>query len=172
MKALVGTKTTVVEHAASVLDIDFKSLRRAGVECVIFDLEGTVTEWRGTDVAAEVRRHIKELGITKIGVATNMHHSRGAEVEKLARQLGAGSFQFPRARGDRKPAATMLEACMAELKARPEQTVMVGDKLLDVLAAKKAGVGRAIWVEKFGRVDHWFDRLVYRKIEPFLKRLF
>ncbi len=163
-------KTQVV-RLSGVAEIDFQALVQRGITCVLFDIEGTIAPWGTTQVSEQLKRHITESGIRKIGIVTNIHHTHVDRAQGFGRQIGAGSVQVPLSFSDRKPSARMIQACLRDLDAKREQTVMVGDKLLDVLAAKNAGLAQAIWVDYLPGPDHWFDRYVYRRIEPLLKKI-
>lgn len=162
---------TKITFARSVCDIDFLALKKSGIECVIFDIESTLTQWGSDYIPKEVLNCITHAPLSKIGLVTNVHKRHAARVTRVARKVQAKSYQYPRQWKDRKPSGRMLRTCMAELNTTAEQSVMVGDKLFDVMAAKRAGVSQVIWVDKLPGADHWFDRLVYRRVEPFMKWL-
>ncbi len=161
---------TQVCVASSVIDVDFEQWKQRGIECVLFDIEGTLTAWGAQALSDDVVGHIKHARLPKIGIITNINRSHLARVQAIAAQLGARDWQLPLSKKDRKPSPNMILKSLEQLKATPEKTIMIGDKLLDVVAARRAGVQAVIWVNKYGEGDHWFDALVYRRVEQLLKR--
>ena len=162
---------TKTEKYSSVTKIDFAQWRKEGIECVIFDIEGTIAVWGTESVPDDIKRHIKRSKIKKIGIATNLNIKHKEKVANFANQIGAKSYQLPRFRAERKPKGRMLRSCIRELGSTHEKTAMVGDKLLDIMAAKSADVNRVAWIDRYGDQDHWFDKLIYRHLEPIIKKL-
>jgi len=162
---------TKVNLVSSVCSIDFEALRAQGVKCLLFDIEGTIALWGTSTVTDDVARCIKKSGIKKIGIVTNINHAHAKRVEQVAQQISAGAYHYPESAHQRKPKPYMINACLDELGVRPQETVMIGDKLFDVLAAKNAKLPAMFWVDRLGDADNWFDRNIYRRVEPLLKRL-
>lgn len=164
-------RKTKIIHASGVCAIDFAALRDSGITCILFDIEGTLTQWGDTTVHDEIVQCVRSSGITNIGLVSNMDSSKADRLAVVARQVGATSYHCPHNRRQRKPRPYMLEACMRELGTTPDTTVLVGDKIIDVLAAKNTRLPYAVWLAKLPGRDHWFDRWIYRRIEPLLKKL-
>lgn len=162
--------TFFVVTQPSVLDINFDDLRARGVNCVLFDAEGTLTPWGGSVVSEDIRHAVKAAGIKKIGIISNMHREHIKRAEAIGAQVNASSVMVPLRWRTRKPSAFLVHASLRRLNSTPEHTVLIGDKLIDVLTAKNAGLAGAVWLDVLPGPDHWFDRNVYRKIEPRLKR--
>ena len=156
----------------SVTDVDFKTLRKQGISCVLFDVEGTLTQWGDERVSAALRRHIASSGLRKIGIISNMPKSHVARAQKVGAQIGAKVVMVPQTWRMRKPGSAMVQACLQALSAEPSQTIIIGDKLIDALTAKRAGLAGVIWVEVLPGADHWFDKYIYRMIEPVAKKHF
>lgn len=162
----------IVEHHQSVLDIDFAAWRKAGVTCVLFDVDSTITPWLDGVVPPEIAerlRQARKAGVVHLGLATN---SRNTErIADIARQVGADAFFTPARFAERKPRPSLIRRAMQQFSAAPEQVAMVGDKYsMDVRAAKRAGIARVAWVERLGDGDHPFDRYIRRPIEKLIKR--
>ena len=160
-----------VQHVDSVCQIDFAGLRESGIDCVLFDAEGTITPYGKSEVPIQIQECIKNSGMQKVGLVTNINKREVSRVKEIANQINATTFQHPKAWRDRKPSPLMLQNCMRTLRSRPEKTVMVGDKLVDVSAARRAGLSTVFWVRRHGKEDHWYDTLIYRPFEK-LARLF
>ncbi len=66
--------------------------------------------------------------------------------------------------GYRKPAARIFEAALDEMKAAPDESVMVGDLLqADVVGAHNQGM-RAVWIAR--RVDSPENRALAKRVQP------
>ncbi len=162
---------TNIVSAPGVLSIDFNKLMRSGIRCVIFDIEGTLAPWDTVDIPDDILAHIKQANIPNICLVTNIDKKHAARVQIVAEKLGAKASFYPFASNQRKPSPFMLNKCLKKCDTNADQTIMIGDKLFDVLAAKRAGLSQVYWVDRLGKQDHWFDRLVYRRIEPLVKKI-
>jgi CDP-diacylglycerol--glycerol-3-phosphate 3-phosphatidyltransferase len=164
-----------LEHAESVRTIDFRQWHdEYGITTVLFDVEGTLTEWRGDTVSDPIIKALqdaKKAGIVHIGLVSNMPHKKHSRMEVIARQVGAETVHTPRLNNERKPSAAMIHAALNNLKTTPEHAGFVGDKLVDVVAGHRAGLPRVAWVAMLPGNDHPVDRLIYRRIERGLKWL-
>lgn len=165
---------TVLQHAASVVAIDFAEWHREhGITALLFDIEGTITEWNDPGVEQQIIDHLalaRASGIEHIGIVTNINAKHAARVEQVAASIAADTFRFPTSFFERKPSGRMIRSILHELSTSPQACGFIGDKLVDVLAARNAGVARVAWVERHGTADQWFDRSVYRRLEPLLRR--
>lgn len=166
---------TVIEQVDSVVSIDFQTWHTThGITTLLFDIEGTLTEWADPAVAQETVAHLataRTYGIKHIGLVTNINPRFAARVEAVARQVDAEVYRFPTKFLERKPSGQMIRSILRELDVSPAQCGFIGDKYVDVLAARNARVARMAWVERFGTSDQWFDRAIYRHVERRLKKL-
>lgn len=166
----MASKPFFVITQSSTLLIDYNDLHKRGISCILFDIEGTLTPWGEGMVSDELRKSITEAGINKIGIVSNMHKNHLKRAVAVGDQIGAHSVMLPLNWRMRKPAPAMVYASLQKLGAEPKQTVFVGDKLIDVLTAKNAGLAGVIWVDVMNGPDHWFDKNIYRRIEPYIKQ--
>lgn len=168
----LGTATWL-ELDKSVAQLDFAAWHKEyGITTMLFDIEGTLTQWADPNVDPAVKDALaraKKHGISHFGLVSNIHRRHAERVEKVARQIGAKTYHMPLSRQDRKPSPAMLKKALRALDASPEQTGFAGDKIVDVLAAYRAGVKRVAWVPRLGTADHPFDRWVYRPLESMLR---
>lgn len=166
----------VYQQYASITAIDFAAWHSTyGVICLICDIEGTLLPWGDSEVSGAVRQALKRArraGITKFALVTNISPSQEARVRTIARAVRADVYCIPRGLEQRKPSPHMVLAAMETLGVSPHETAIVGDKLLDVLAARRAHIRMTAWVSRLGSTDHPGDRLFYRPIEPLLKLFF
>lgn len=165
---------TVVERVPAVTAIDFQTWHTThGITTLLFDIEGTLTEWADPVVAQPTIDHLaraRSYGIQHIGLVTNINPRHKARVQHVAEQIGADIYRFPTTMLERKPGARMIRSILSELDVSPMQCGFIGDKYVDVLAARNAHVARMAWVERYGTADQWFDRTIYRHLERQLKR--
>lgn len=165
---------TVIEQVPAVTAIDFQTWHTThGITTLLFDIEGTLTQWADPAVDQETIDHLataRSYGIAHIGLVTNINLKYKARVEHVARQIDADIYRFPTNFLERKPGARMIHSILRELGASPEQCGFIGDKYVDVLAARNARLPRMAWVDRYGTADQWFDRAVYRHVERRLKR--
>lgn len=150
-------------RAKNIKAIDFKALAKEGIRYAAVDIDGTlvevgslqsaVTDYVDHLVAAKKAGHIK-----KIVIATN----RLSFISKSAKQwfnldgLISGTLTV------RKPSKKYYEKLLRELKAKPEQVVMIGDRLWqDVHGANQLGMW-TILVDDLGR-EPWYDRIILHR---------
>ncbi|HUB93386.1 MAG TPA: CDP-alcohol phosphatidyltransferase family protein [Verrucomicrobiae bacterium] len=169
----LGRSMEWLEHDPGVSVIDFETWhKRHGIRAVLFDIEGTLTPWADPtvdDVVASAMKHARKVGIEHVGLVSNMHPRNVARAAAVADQITAGTYHVPTSRNERKPSPVMIHTALAVLGVRVEEAGFVGDKIIDVLAARRAGVARVAWVDRLGKADHPFDRIVYRPIERVIK---
>lgn len=164
----------LIGKEAGIITADLVSWAEQGITCLLCDIEGTLTPWGESAVEPAVLQKLAEArraGIAKIGLITNIPPSKVAQIKAVAAAVQAEVYCFPLKHSERKPSSTMVQRAMGELGVLPEHTAMIGDKLVDVLAAQRAQVNRVMWVKRLGEADNAFDKLLYRPIEPLLRRL-
>jgi CDP-diacylglycerol--glycerol-3-phosphate 3-phosphatidyltransferase len=169
----IGRSLEWLEFSPGVAAIDFAAWHKQyGVRAMLFDIEGTLTPWADPQVDSEVAvalRQARKSGIAHLGLVSNMHHSHSARAAAVAEQIDAATYHVPLVPREHKPSPTMVHAALVKLKVPAAEAGFAGDKLVDVLAARRAGVARVAWVDRLGMVDHPFDRLVYRPVERVIK---
>lgn len=167
---------TTLEHTDSVTSLDFKNWHdQHGIKTLLFDIEGTLTEWASPEVESDIIEKLKsarEDGIKHIGLVTNINPKYHQRVADVAEQVDADIYRFPTSFFHRKPSGAMIKDCLEQLGSSPEQCGFIGDKLFDAMAARNARVKHMAWVSRHGKADQWFDRYVYRLLEPVIKRMF
>lgn len=169
------TKSTTLEFADAVLSIDFKNWHdQHGIDTLLFDIEGTLTQWADPEVNQAIVDKLqaaRRYGIAHIGLVTNINPKYRQRVDTVAKRVDADVYRFPTSFFERKPSGAMIRDCLQQLGSNTESCGFVGDKLFDVMAARNARVKRVAWVARHGTADQWFDRFVYRIVEPLAKRL-
>jgi HAD superfamily hydrolase (TIGR01662 family) len=164
-----------LEFIEGVTLIDFPTWHKTyGIDTVLFDIDGTLTPWNEEVVGAEVLlalKRAKKSGISKVGLVSNMRSKKLSRLAAIAEQIGAVTYHLPRRFRTRKPSAFMINVALQESQSERANTAFVGDKIVDVLAARRAGLKRVAWVERLGTSDHISDRVIYRPIEKLFMRI-
>lgn len=175
VRAIVSPTKTKLEFHRHMGTIDFAAWNiNHTITTILFDIDGTLAPWRSNAIESEIKevlRHLRQNGITHIGLVTNMSARHEQKIKQMAQEVGADMYIFPRTWRWRKPSSQMIRAALDRLHTSPEKTAFVGDKIVDVMAARRAKLVRAAWVERLGTTDHFFDKYLYRPIEPVLKWL-
>ena len=165
--------STTIEHVDRVPSIDFAAWHNQhGITTVLFDIEGTITEWADPAVDPAVITALQTAranGIQHLGLVTNINSKHKDRVTEVAQQIQADTMRYPISFGMRKPSGKMITSSLDELGVDPRSCAFVGDKIVDIMAARNAGVNRVAWVQRHGTADHWFDRFVYRHIEKLFR---
>ncbi len=163
-----------VRLIGSIAQIDFKAWHRYGITCLLLDIEGTVAPWNTQDVPPEIVRSLacaRAAGIRDIALISNIPQNEEHRVQQICKKIGVESYWIPRHVSERKPSITMLRYAMRHFNVAPRHVAYAGDKVIDVIAGKRAGVGEIVWVRRLGRADHPADLWFYRPIEPVIRQL-
>lgn len=163
--------------AKDITSIDFSPFIARGVNTLLLDAEGTFVQYKGRQVADNIKTHIAKqrlAGISNIAIITNRIAKDEASKAKLngwASQIGADAVFSPQKWSELKPAPDMLLKALAHFNIKPEQALFVGDKLtVDIKAANAAGIS-SVWIENhLGDTDILFDRAIRRRVEKGLMR--
>lgn len=107
-----------------------KELKARGVRLAVATNQGGVAfgYMKQDDILRELTQMLKEGGFSKAALYVCYNHPN-ASIELYK----ADDYR-------RKPGSGMLEEAMSDFEAAPEETLMVGDRDEDELAAKRAGV--------------------------------
>lgn len=166
---------TTIEHYESLLEVNFRTWRKQGITCVLLDVDSTVAPWLGSVITPEMARKLaqaRKIGIMHIGLVTNSRQKAAERIADIAQQCGADGYFLPGRFKERKPSPSLINKALAQFAAKPEQAAMVGDKYTaDVIAAKRAGLAKAAWVDRLGKEDLLLDRLIRRPAEAPIKML-
>lgn len=143
-------------------DITPAALHAYGVTLLLSDLDFTLAPTRVRRPDERLRAWIANLhahGITFMIVSNNRS---GQRVREFCADLGV-----PYQGHANKPSRRGIRAAMERVNASPEQTAMLGDKLLtDVLAANRAGV-LSLMVEPCGGAVTPWQKVLHALQEPF-----
>lgn len=164
---------SIVECVPGVEQIPFAQWHEAGVQCLLFDMDGTLNPYGSVVVPQEIIDTLvtsRERDLYKaLGIVT--HNKDHSAIKKVAKQVGADSYFSPNRWSDRKPRPVLIELALTEFGFEPSETGMTGDKFTaDVRAGVKAGVSRIAWVDRLGATDAIGDRVLRRPYEDIVYR--
>lgn len=162
----------------NITDIDLSPFIAKGINTLLLDAEGTFVPYKGQNVPEDIKTYIAKqrlAGIDNIAIVTN---SRPIDEESRIRlngwtsQIGADAIFSPRNWYEHKPAPNMLLEAVTHFNIKPEQALVIGDKLTaDIKAANAAGID-SIWIEKpLGDKDMLLDKVIRRRAEKGLRWL-
>jgi HAD superfamily phosphatase (TIGR01668 family) len=141
--------------ATSLLDVDFKQLKKDGIRFVALDADSTLVNYRGTVIDAKTRRYVLEQKkhIENWCIASNrITNDLSPLAESIQVQIIPSSLIV------RKPQKRYFRRIAEYFGAEDvSQIVMIGDKLIaDVWGANRFGC-TTVWVEHLGK-DSLHDR--------------
>lgn len=156
-------------YADKVSDIDFAVLRRRGVRYLVLDVDHTLAVYNALELDPETIGFLRQLrqdgDVQEICIASNSRRNLRPMAESIgARIVRPGRWQ-------RKPSRGFYRRLLQELDCRPDEAVMVGDKMFnDVWGGNRVGM-YTVLVRPIGP-DMWLDRLLLRRYlgERYLRR--
>lgn len=151
--------------AQDVMAIDFVKLRSLGIRHVVFDLDQTLRRAYSRRLESEIIAKLQEIMDSKLFASVTIMTNNQLSLRRFNQDLNLRTFQ-PYWRGIRivrKPNVQFFQKVLDELGAKPQETVMIGDKVkADVLGANKVGM-RTVLVKPLGR-DYWFNTIILARI--------
>lgn len=150
------------EVVASVSDIYPTRLVQQGIQAVLLDLDNTLVPWQKVDVPDAVRQWVEAMKSAGLRLCLVSNTRRRRRLEILAKELGVA--YVPKAF---KPRRYGLRQALDQLKATPEQAVMIGDQIFtDVWGGNRMGM-RTILVLPMARRE-FIGTKVSRLVERIL----
>jgi len=153
-------------YVDSLRNLPLEWLWEKGIRAFILDLDNTLTEWNSYEVPEDLKAwlaEVKERGFRVCLLSNNGRH----RVKKVADPLGVP--YVPRAG---KPRRRSFLRAVEMLKARPEETAVVGDQVFtDVFGGNRCGLFTVLVKplaqrEFLGtRLMRRLERLAVKKIE-------
>ena len=146
----------------SYREVTAERLEDLGIKLLLCDLDYTLAPRRVREPDGELRRWLEELRERGITVMILSNNRSPARVERFCRSLGiryVGHAGKPSRRGYRE--------AMTLAGTAPEETAMLGDKLLtDILGARRSGV-TALMVEPLGGPVGAWNHVLHLLQRPF-----
>lgn len=155
--------------AASVSDIDFELLKSKGIKHIAFDADSTLVNVWDVVISGHTLKNLKKkLPMFKSWcIASNrITDSLKPLAESINAKVVRATFF------NRKPSKRFFRRVFGALEAKPNETVMIGDKLFaDMWGGKRSGM-ITIWVERIGP-DNILDRVLrVRQFEKWLMKAY
>ncbi len=152
------TPDIIVRHVGEMMAED---LQRRGIRAVISDLDNTLVEYHGENVAKETDAWLASLRLAGIGVCIASNTRRLPRLASVAKTLEVHFVPGNAA----KPRTTGLRRALALLNASPEETAMIGDQLFtDILAGNRLGL-LTILVNPISKREFVGTRYISRNLE-------
>ena len=147
----------------TVVSIDLRSLRQAGADTLLLDMDNTVVPWHTFDIDERIYEWIveaKQIGF-KICIISNNQRWR---IEKLSGMLGVHGIW-----NACKPLLGGYIKALSKLESEKHTSVFVGDQLFtDILGANILGL-KTILVNPISKREYRWTKFM-RKMESLLAR--
>jgi HAD superfamily phosphatase (TIGR01668 family) len=147
--------------AASISEIDFKVLWQHGLTTVLIDVDNTLVSFGAHEIhssaasyleAARRKGYIKTLAIASNSRRDISHITAALKPEAVFQPRGLCY----------KPFRSYYQHILRQLGAQPEETLMIGDRLIqDVWGARRSAI-TAVLVKPLGR-DLWLDKVIFTR---------
>lgn len=150
--------------ADSVLDIDFKALKKLGVKHLLIDLDLTLRKKMTRKLEPATIKFLMDImkhhGFSSLNIASN----NMLNLTGYGASLKARVFQpfWHRWWIVRKPNKLFFQKILTALQADPAECVMIGDKLRgDVYGGNTSGLFTVL--VKPNGFDYWYDRILFTR---------
>lgn len=166
----ISTPQYVPDYMANSLHgIDFKELKKSGVNHIAFDADSTLVHFRGRVLPEETKEFLqRQRKLFKSWVIASNRITN--DLLPLAESMDAQVIRATLT--NRKPQRRFFDQVIRHFGARPREIAMVGDKLMaDIWGAKRAGMV-TVWVEKIGPDSPWDSVIRLRRWEKWWLRKF
>ena len=145
--------------------IDPAFFTRRGIKLLLCDLDYTLAPKSQREPDDALRRWLAEVQAAGVTVMILSNNRSPVRVERFCRDLG---IDYVGHAG--KPSSKGFRAAMEKAGVTPQQTAMLGDKLLtDVLGANRSGV-LAVMVEPMGGPKGAWNHILHGLQKPFKAR--
>lgn len=164
----VNTPNFVPNYMAdSVLDIDFKQLKKDGIKYVAFDADSTLVHYKELQLSKKTRIFLKSqkhLFLEWCLASNRLKKTLSVLAAEMDAEIIAASYLV------RKPQKRYFKKIIKHFDAEPSEIAMIGDKLIaDSWGANRIGM-TSVWVKRIGP-DSMADRIFgTRKHEARLMR--
>ncbi|MBN1644719.1 YqeG family HAD IIIA-type phosphatase [Candidatus Woesearchaeota archaeon] len=150
----------------NISNISISFLERQGIRGLIFDVDNTITKYRGTELDLRIKEHFLRL-IEKFNscIISNTTPERRKALEKY---FGLHIVQST----IKKPFSEPYDRALEYLQTLPSETGMIGDRLLtDIAGANKKGIF-TIKVKPLKIFSEPLPHTIIRCLETILLRIY
>ncbi len=160
---------------ATVYDIDVNALVKRGVTLFLFDADDTIAGYSAQKLPQQTTELFKQIQLlpgVQIVVATNASRKRKTLIANVLAHIG-----IPVAGSGKKPDPVVFADILKSFNRRPDQSVMVGDRLgTDLWGAYLSEIPNLILVEPYSsrfqgnaapaiiRVMRWLEFMASRTL--------
>lgn len=137
-------KELITDTFQTVFEINWNELKKKGVELLVFDIDDTLCGHQDniTEKSIQLLKDLQSKGF-KIAFFSNTKNER-KQVKKVAKKFKIFVFLH-----SDKPNPTNLGIVLSEMKMKPSQCVVIGDKVsTDLFTAYQIGIPNRILVTR------------------------
>jgi hypothetical protein len=153
-------------YAKNIYEIDFKSLKKRGIKCVIFDLDNTIAPLNMPAPDKDIKDLFADLELLgfKVIILSNASKSR---VEPFKEKLNVDSSFY-----SHKPFKKKYKKILDIYNFKDNEIACIGDQLLtDILGANRMGflsilVNPVSNIDGLGaRFNRIFERMIFKSLD-------
>lgn len=146
----------------TINDIDFAALKERGITALIIDLDETLLPRNSSDITPQLFEWVMDRKEEGFGICLTSNSRHPIRVKYIGETLKLPTISF-----GLKPLPFAFQRSLAILKAKPEETAMIGDQLfMDILGANLVGIF-SIFV-KYRTPETFFLRRWMRQAESWV----
>lgn len=151
--------------ADNILDVDFKALKKLGVKHLLIDLDLTLRKKMTRKLEPAIIEFLadtmKRYDFKSLNIASN----NMLDLSGYSSSISAKVFQpfWKNFWIVRKPNKLFFQRILGTIQAKPEECVMIGDKLRgDIYGGNVSGLFTVLVNPKGS--DYWYDRILFTRI--------
>lgn len=152
------------KYYKSIYTINYKALKKAGIKCLLFDLDNTLCPFAATKPSVKEKEFVeglKDMGF-KVIIISNSPQERLEPFKE--------GFNVDTACSSRKPLKKKYKKIMELYKYKNTEIAAIGDQLMtDILGANRMGF-TSIFVDnltnleyKFTKINRFFERRILKR---------
>ena len=139
-------------YQKSILNINYKSLKKLGIKCIVFDLDNTLVESHKSTLKKDTIKLINDLKRDyTIAILSNSFHHR---VKKIANELDVDYYAF-----SLKPTQRNYKKLKKHLNFKNEEIIFIGDQMMTDIFGAKRSKSKAALVRPMGNKEFILTRL-------------
>ncbi len=153
-------------YKKSIYDIDYESLKKKGIKCILFDLDNTIAPINMQVPDKDMKDFFADIELLGIKIII-LSNATKARVEPFKEKLNVDSSFH-----SKKPFKTKYKKILSMYSFRDNEIACVGDQLLtDVYGANRMGFFSILVhplsnIDLFGtRMNRIFERKIFKKLE-------
>ncbi|MCA9329745.1 HAD hydrolase-like protein [Candidatus Saccharibacteria bacterium] len=151
--------------ADSILDVNFKVLKKQGIKHLLIDLDLTIRKKMSRKLEPSVINYLNNVMQTYNFKSLNIASNNMLDLSGYGNSIHAKVFQpfWNRFWIIRKPNKFFYQRILKTLNASPSECVMIGDKLRGDVYGGNVSKLTTVWVKPRGR-DYWYDKILLTRL--------